>query len=118
MTFYETDVSRSEDLKRAITDFASHNGGFIHTLVNNAVYFGSKGIDATPADFQKSFSINLIPAAIGAQLVLPYMRAAGGYGCSIINSCSISSHLAQINRWTYASSKGALLQMTRTMVRG
>ncbi len=84
------------------------------------MYFGSKGLDATAADFNKSFQVNTIPAAIATNAVRKYMTAAGadtemGHPCSIVNMCSISSHSAQINRWTYAASKGALLQMTRTM---
>ncbi len=36
--------------------------------------------------------------------------------CSVVNIASISAHRAQPDRWTYASSKGAIVMLTKSMV--
>ena len=38
-----------------------------------------------------------------------------GKNCSIINTASISGHIGQVHRWTYSSTKGAILSLTRCM---
>jgi len=113
--FYEVDVSKKEEASKAAAEFAKLNHGQIHHLFNNAVYFGSKGLNATQEDFRKSFDVNVIGYANMVQVCHPFMKAAGGKGCAIVNNASISGHIAQPVRWTYSATKGAVLTMTRCM---
>jgi len=85
--------------------------GKISFLVNNAFSFLSKGIDSTPEDWQRVMSVGPIAFALLTQLCAAQMKIHGGG--SIVNISSISSWVAQPNRWTYNSAKGAVAQLTR-----
>jgi len=113
--FYEVDVSDKAKIIKGIESFVKETGGKIHCLINNAVFFGSKGVNAEPSDFDKSFSVNVTAGATMANACLKYMLAAGGKNCSIVNNASISAHIAQPVRWTYSATKGALVTMTKCM---
>ncbi|CAF1167414.1 unnamed protein product [Rotaria sordida] len=115
--FFHVDVTSPEQIQKAVTAFGEANQGQIHHLINGAVYFGSKGLQATPKDFQKTFETNVSAYAFMAQAVYPYMLKArqAGKNCSVVNIASISAHRAQPVRWTYASSKGAIVMLTKSM---
>jgi NAD(P)-dependent dehydrogenase (short-subunit alcohol dehydrogenase family) len=85
----------------------------IHLLVNNAFSFVAKGLDATGADWDRTFHVGPIAYATMATLVRGPMKRAGGG--SIVNVSSISARIAQPNRWTYNSAKGAVANLTRCM---
>jgi NAD(P)-dependent dehydrogenase (short-subunit alcohol dehydrogenase family) len=85
--------------------------GRVDFLVNNAFSFLAKGLDATPADFARSFSVGPVAFAVLTQLVAEPMKRLGGG--AIVNVSSISAWIAQPNRWTYNVAKGAVAQLTR-----
>lgn len=85
--------------------------GRVDCLVNNAFSFLAKGIDATPADFARSFGVGPVAFALLTQLVAAPMQRQGGG--AIVNVSSISASIAQPNRWTYNIAKGAVAQLTR-----
>src|SRR5688572_10892294 len=85
--------------------------GRVDYLVNNAFSFLAKGLDATPADFARSFSVGPIAFALLTQLVAEPMKSQGGG--AIVNVSSISAWIAQPNRWTYNTAKAAVTQLTR-----
>jgi NAD(P)-dependent dehydrogenase (short-subunit alcohol dehydrogenase family) len=85
--------------------------GRIDCLVNNAFSFLAKGLEATPADFARSFGVGPVAFARLTQLVAEPMRRQGGG--AIVNVSSISAWVAQPNRWTYNMAKGAVTQLTR-----
>ncbi|MBS0664553.1 MAG: SDR family oxidoreductase [Verrucomicrobia bacterium] len=85
--------------------------GRIDYLVNNAFSFLAKGLDATRADFERSFNVGPFAFAQLIQLVSEPMKRQGGG--AIVNVSSISSWVAQPNRWTYNTAKGAVAQLTR-----
>jgi NAD(P)-dependent dehydrogenase (short-subunit alcohol dehydrogenase family) len=80
-------------------------------LVNNAFSFLAKGVDATAADFARSFGVGPIAFALLTQHVAEPMKRQGGG--AIVNVSSISARIAQPNRWTYNMAKGAVAQLTR-----
>jgi NAD(P)-dependent dehydrogenase (short-subunit alcohol dehydrogenase family) len=85
--------------------------GRIDGLVNNAFSFLAKGLDATPADFARSFGVGPVAFSRLIQLVAePMTRQGGG---AVVNVSSISAWIAQPNRWTYNMAKGAVAQLTR-----
>ncbi len=85
--------------------------GRIDLLVNNAFAFTAKALDATTADWMRSFTAGPLAYARMAQLCAPIMKQGGGG--AIVNISSISAHIAQANRWTYNAAKGAVAQLTR-----
>jgi NAD(P)-dependent dehydrogenase (short-subunit alcohol dehydrogenase family) len=87
--------------------------GTVHLLVNNAFSFVAKGIDADRADWERTFQVGPIAYASMAVLASRPMKLAGGG--AIVNVSSISARIAQPNRWTYNSAKGAVANLTRCM---
>ena len=85
--------------------------GRVDGLVNNAFSFLAKGLDATPADFARSFGVGPVAFATLTQHVAEPMKRQGGG--AIVNVSSISAWIAQPNRWTYNMAKGAVAQLTR-----
>jgi NAD(P)-dependent dehydrogenase (short-subunit alcohol dehydrogenase family) len=85
--------------------------GRIDCLVNNAFSFVAKGLDAARADFERSFTVGPFAFALLTQLVAEPMKRQGGG--AIVNVSSISANIAQPNRWTYNTAKGAVSQLTR-----
>lgn len=85
--------------------------GRVDFLVNNAFSFLAKGLDATPADFARSFGVGPVAFALLIQEVSKPMQRQGGG--AIVNVSSISAWIAQPNRWTYNLAKGAVAQLTR-----
>lgn len=85
--------------------------GRLDYLVNNAFAFTAKALDATTADWMRSFTAGPLAYARMAQHCAPVMKQGGGG--AIVNISSISAHIAQANRWTYNAAKGAVTQLTR-----
>jgi NAD(P)-dependent dehydrogenase (short-subunit alcohol dehydrogenase family) len=100
-----------EKFCRDLVAQAIRHYGRIDGLVNNAFSFLAKGLDATPADFARSFGVGPIAFALLTQLVAEPMKRQGGG--AIVNVSSISAWIAQPNRWTYNMAKGAVSQLTR-----
>jgi len=85
--------------------------GRVNHLVNNAFAFTAKALDATTADWMRSFTAGPLAYARMVQNVFPQMKAVGGG--AIVNMSSISGHIAQKERWTYNAAKGAVNQLTK-----
>jgi len=110
--FGETDISNEEDCRRVCVD-AAKIFGEINILVNNAAAFILKGLEASPADWFRSLSVNVMGTAFMSRFASESMKRGGGG--SIVNLGSISSLVAQPSFITYSATKAALLQMTRNM---
>ena len=100
-----------ESVCREIVERAVAVYGRVDYLVNNAFAFTAKALDATTADWMRSFTAGPLAFARMAQDVFPQMKAVGGG--AIVNISSISGHVAQKERWTYNTSKGAVGQLTK-----
>lgn len=85
--------------------------GKINYLVNNAFSFIGKGADAAAKDWDKIFFTGPVAYARMVNNCIEAMKKEGGG--SIVNMSSISAHIAQPNRWTYNSAKGAVNQLTK-----
>ena len=85
--------------------------GELSFLVNNAFPFTAKGVDATREDWIHTMEAGPIAyATMISQFVK--QRPAGSKG-AVVNISSVSGHVAQPNRWTYNTAKGAVIQLTR-----
>lgn len=85
--------------------------GRIDYLVNNAFSFTAAGIEASTEDWFRSFEVGPLGYARMVQYTFPHMNNVGGG--AIVNISSISAQIAQKDRWTYNTSKGAVSQLTK-----
>lgn len=108
--FHEVNVADADACRRA-AQAVGERWGRIDFLLNNAVSFISKGLDVTPADWERSLGVNVRGYANMVQACYPLMRTTPG--AAIVNIASISAHVAQPNRWTYNASKGAIVALTK-----
>jgi NAD(P)-dependent dehydrogenase (short-subunit alcohol dehydrogenase family) len=109
--FVKADISRQAEAKK-ITDEALATFGQVDILVNDAAAFVLKGFGATPQDWERSLSVNVIGTAMVTEYVMEPMKKAGG---AIVIVGSISSFCAQPDFFVYSVTKAALVQMTRNM---
>jgi NAD(P)-dependent dehydrogenase (short-subunit alcohol dehydrogenase family) len=96
---------------KEIVDKTIERFGRVDYLVNNAFSFLAKGIESTTEDWYRSLFVGPVAYARMVQNVIAPMNDAGRG--AIVNMSSISAHIAQINRWTYNASKGAVHQLTK-----
>ncbi len=109
-TFLHGDMADEEFCKRTVDHSVEVYKG-LHYLVNNAFAFTAKALDGTTQDWMRSFTAGPLAYARMVQNVVPQMKKVGGG--AIVNMSSISAHIAQKERWTYNTSKGAVKQLTR-----
>lgn len=110
----KADVSREEDVRRLI-DAAVNRFGDIHVMVNNA------GIQTTQASHELSLEewnrvigVNLTGVFICCREVLRHMLRHGIQG-SVLNISSVHERMPKPLHVHYASSKGALKMLTKTL---
>jgi len=104
----------SEGDNRRLAEAAVRHFGGINILVNNAgVLLAGTAESQTGEEWEQTFNINVRGVWQLSREVLPHMRSAGGG--SIINMGSVLSTVAARNRVAYATSKGALLALTKAM---
>ncbi len=104
------DMSEEAFCRKLVSDTAAKFGRLDY-LVNNAFSFIAKGLDAKREDFLYSLEVGPLGFALMIQLTSEEMKKNGGG--AVVNVSSISSWVAQPNRWTYNMSKGAVTQLTR-----
>eukprot|EP01111_Echinosteliopsis_oligospora_P002331 TRINITY_DN1342_c0_g1_i1.p1 TRINITY_DN1342_c0_g1~~TRINITY_DN1342_c0_g1_i1.p1 ORF type:complete len:280 (+),score=77.71 TRINITY_DN1342_c0_g1_i1:45-884(+) len=106
------DIASEDDIKKAVADTVKKFGDKIHVLVNNAALFIFKSVEhASADDWDNSSAVNIKGHALLTKHCLPYMKNANG--ASIVFQGSISSFLGQPDCATYATMKGAIVQLSR-----
>jgi NAD(P)-dependent dehydrogenase (short-subunit alcohol dehydrogenase family) len=107
------DTASPDEITALAEKTVSHFGS-IHILVNNAaVLLAGTAESHTDQEWEETFNINVRGVWKLSRAVLPHMRAAGGG--SMINLGSVLSVVAARNRVAYATSKGAVLALTKAM---
>jgi NAD(P)-dependent dehydrogenase (short-subunit alcohol dehydrogenase family) len=102
------DVADERQVDVMLESVTAEHGRVDH-LVNCAASFVAAGVDATQEDWTRSLEVNVVgPAMLSAKC--SRLMAAGA---TIVNVSSISAHVAQPDRWTYNSTKAAILALTR-----
>lgn len=109
--YYKLDVTNEEEIKK-IVDEIKREFGFIDILINNAgVYFPTPIIETKVEDWDKLININLRGYFLMAKHCVPKMKEGG----RIINISSVAGHHAFAGSAAYNASKGAVIQLTKTM---
>ena len=107
LTAIELDVTRPDQVRRAVDAAEALAGGPIDCLVNNAGYGVYGPVEDVDLDAgREMFETNLFGAAAAIQAVLPGMRRAGRG--AIVNVSSIGAHFANPLVGMYHASKHAL----------
>lgn len=110
--FQETDIRDDAAIDQCIARAETLFGG-VDFLVNVAAVYIDDGVATSRAQWHAALDVNLIGAAIFAQKAAAAMRRRGGG--AIVNFASIAGKRAQPGRLVYSASKGAMLQMTRSL---
>ncbi len=107
------DVSKQADIDRILAQTSAHFGG-LNVLVNNAgiLHIGDSE-QITEAQWDETFNVNVRGLWLLSRSALPYMRKAGGG--SIVNVASVLGINGARKRAAYASSKGAVVLLTKCM---
>ncbi len=104
------DLRDAATCERVIADIA-HSASRIDALVNNAGVNDSVGLEhGSPDRYRESLRLNLHHYYDLAHFALPHLKASRG---SIVNIASKTAITGQGNTSGYASSKGAILALTR-----
>jgi len=109
----EADVTRPEQVQ-AVADAAVRDLGGFDVLVNSAGINIRGPIDTlTPEQFHQVMEINVTGTWLCCRAAVPHMKRSGRG--RIINMASALGLVGLAGRTPYASSKGAVVQMTRTL---
>ena len=104
------ELSTGEDCSRAV-DQTLKSFGRLDALVNNAGRNDKVGLEhGSPQEYVASLQRNLLHYYNMAHYALPHMKQAGG---AIVNIGSKTAVTGQGNTSGYASSKGAIMALTR-----
>lgn len=97
-------------VKRAIDEF-----GQLDILVNNAAFQMNHDsfLDITTDEFDRTFRTNVYSLFFLCKAALPLMKAGG----SIINTTSIQAYQPEPTLFAYAATKGAIVNMTKSLAK-
>ena len=107
------DVTSEASVQQAVDETVSRFGG-IDILINSAgINIRGAIEDLSLDDFNKVQQVNVTGSWLACRAVVPIMKK-NGWG-RIINIGSMLSLIGMADRTPYATSKGAILQLTRTL---
>jgi len=109
----EVDVSQQPQVEQMVNQTLEEFGR-IDILINNAgINIRGSIEELKMEDLAQVLNINLIGPILCCRAVVPYMKAQK-YG-RVINIASILGSVGMPNRTSYSTSKGAIIQFTRTL---
>lgn len=114
-----TDVSKESDIQRMVQRAVSEFGG-LHILHNNAAMTAGHEhandldlLTMTVEYWDRSFSVNLRGAMLGAKHAIPVMIAGGGG--AIVNTSSNQSLAGDLSQFAYSAAKAGVNALTRSI---
>jgi NAD(P)-dependent dehydrogenase (short-subunit alcohol dehydrogenase family) len=107
------DISSNSDISALLEKTVSQFGGLNFLLNNAGVLHVGNAEQITEEQWDQTFNVNVRGVWLLSRAALPYMRKAGAG--SIINMASTLALVGARNRASYAPSKGAVIQLTRSM---
>jgi glucose 1-dehydrogenase len=118
--YVETDVSRREDIDRAVETAVSHRGR-LDVIVNSAVYLGShsKGIlETTEEDWDAMMAVNFRGVFLSCRRALQQMvdqEPVAEVRGRVINMASQFGFVGSPGHVAYSALKGGIVNMTRQL---
>jgi NAD(P)-dependent dehydrogenase (short-subunit alcohol dehydrogenase family) len=111
--FVEADLTNAQAVQFVVQK-ASAFFGAANVLVNNAGMFRFGSVTECPLDlWNQIFAVNVTSAFLMCKYAIPEMAAAGGG--AIVNIASVKGLQAMARAAAYSASKGALIQLTRSL---
>jgi meso-butanediol dehydrogenase / (S,S)-butanediol dehydrogenase / diacetyl reductase len=105
------DVTREEDVGRAVEAAAELGGGHLHVLVNNAGVGGAGSLEEIPLErWRAVLEVNLTGPLLTMRAALPHLRRAGG---CVINVASVAGLRAVPESAAYCTAKAGLIMLSR-----
>jgi len=109
----QADVSKTSEINRLLEETVKRFGGLNFLLNNAGVLHVGTSEQITEEQWDQTFNVNVRGLWLLSRAALPHMRKAGGG--SIINIASVLGLVSSRNRAAYAPSKGAVIQLTKSM---
>ena len=110
----QTDVTKRQDVVKAVETITKEFGN-IHILINNAgMNIRSQALEVTDEEWETIMNTNLKSAFMMSQEVGKIMKEHGEGG-KILNIASVAGHVALRTGVVYASTKAAMIQMTKVL---
>ena len=110
--FVQADVSRGEDVKRAVAFTVEQCGG-LDVLVNNAAACVMQRLsNLTDDDISAMLDVNVRGTLMAIREALPHLSARKG---SVVNVTSVTARAATPGMSAYGGSKAAIEQLTRCL---
>lgn len=113
--FVETDVSDSDQVKRAV-DSAVSEYGRLDVLYNNAGGSTMQDGMITEAPFEEFWNkmrVDLFGVWTGCHYAIPHLRESGGG--AIINTTSVLALMGTVGRDAYTAAKGGVISLSRSL---
>ena len=105
-------LSSADDCHQVVNEACDRLGG-LDLLINNAGVFDIASIqDTDESTWDRAMNTNVKAAFFCTQAAVPILKPVGG---SVINHSSIAGLIGLANVAAYCASKGALVQLTRSM---
>lgn len=108
--FIPTDITDDAAIEACLSVASARHGG-VDYLVNVACTYLDNGMSSSREEWLTALNVNVVSAAVFTAKAVPYLRQRGGG--AIVHFSSVSAHAAQQGRLLYATSKAALLGLTR-----
>lgn len=116
-TAVAADITNPADVQNAV-DTAVRTFGGVHILVNNAAITHREGLLDTQLDvWHRVLEVILTGTFLCSQYAAKQM-VEQGQGGAIVNFCSTSGHRGGRGAIAYATAKGGVLNLTRSMAAG
>ena len=111
--FVDCDVSQLAQVESAFEAVAREYGASIAALVNNAgmLSYGD-AVELSESDWDRVMAVNVKGPWLCAKYAIPRMQKSGGI---VVNVASVQSFVAQPFVAAYATSKAAILGLTRSI---
>ncbi|WP_299973407.1 SDR family oxidoreductase [uncultured Pseudoteredinibacter sp.] len=110
--FTATDLQQDSDIRKLVSTTVE-SFGQIDFIINVAALYADDGMNSTREQWRDTFDTNINGHAILVREAYPHLCKSEG--AAVVNFGSISSNIAQADRWTYPVSKAAIHQLTRNM---
>jgi NAD(P)-dependent dehydrogenase (short-subunit alcohol dehydrogenase family) len=107
------DLSKTGEISGLLDQAVSRFGGLNFLLNNAGVLHVGNAEQITEEQWDDTFNLNVRSVWLLSRAALPHLRNAGGG--SILNVASTLGLVGARNRAAYAPSKGALIQLTKSM---
>lgn len=107
--FVACDIASDTALDALVADVIA-SAGRIDFLVNNAVVYGDKGLEASRGEWLHALDVNLVSGAMLVQKTADALAAQGG---AVVNMGSVGGKFGAAGRALYPAAKAAILQLTR-----